>query len=521
MQEPAKLTAAKTVENKQPKKNKISVRKLKYGTLATVMTAVFVAVAILINVVIGLAAKKIDLTVDYTEEQVYTLCEETLAFLQEMPSSAEIIILGDETDLRSQVSNGNSISPYQFIVQTSDNYARASEKITVHYVDPTYNPAFFSSRGITIDTSSGSSVFMVIYCPETQRNRQIYSNIFDDLQYVGLERRMTGGLLYTTKADIQTIAVVTGHGEQLPSQFQTLMKDNGFDVKTINLADHEYVPDIVDILLIINPSRTYNTADIEKIDTFLSNGELLGKHLMVFSDLDAGTNPLLYEYLREWGIEFGTEAIFDTQHSYHISNAYEPFLRLTYEKDALFSTLLEGEYYLDVHLGKARAISALFESEDGIETYTLVKTFDSAFSRFIANTNISASEYGNIKKKDTDTDGPFSVMLLSAKARFEGTDRISSNVIACGSTSFMDDYYLSNVDGSKQTTSESMVELVKYLVSATEDIDTSILPKSLIADYLNFTTTYEVVLVFLGLTFGVPAIFAVIGIIVYRRRKFL
>ena len=84
----------------------------------------------------------------------------------------------------------------------------------------------------------------------------------------------------------------------------------------------------------------------------------------------------------------------------------------------------------------------------------------------------------------------------------------------------MDDYYLSNVDGSKQTSSESMVELVKYLVSATEDVDTTILPKSLISNYLNFTTTYQVVLVFLGLTFGVPAIFAVVGIIVHRRRRY-
>ena len=298
------------------------------------------------------------------------------------------------------------------------------------------------------------------------------------------------------------------------------MNDNGFDVKYINLSEFDAIPDFVNILLIVNPTRTYSSADIEKIDAFLSNGELLGKHLMIFSDLDAGANPLLEEYLREWGLEFGSEAVFDPKNSYAISNAYEPFLKLTYEKDALFTTLLEGNYYLEVRLGKAREVKSLFSSEDGVDTYSLVKTFDTAFSRYIANTNVSASEYQNIKKTEEDTAGPFSIMTLAAKSRYEGTTRISSNVIACGSSSFMDDYYLSNVDGSKQTTSESMVELVKYLVAATEDIDTTILPKSLLSDYLSFTTTYQVVLVFLGLTFGVPAIFAVVGIIVYRRRRY-
>jgi len=520
MQQPERLTAAKTVENKTSKKPRISVRKLKYGSVATAITVVFIAVVIILNVVVGIASQKVDLKIDYTEDQVYTLCDETLSFLNEMPGTAELIILGDEETFRSKVSNGNSISPYQFIVQTTDNYKRATDKITVHYVDPTYNPSFFTSRGIVIDTTNDSDVIMVVYSPETQRNRQIYGSIFDDLQYVGLERRITGGLVYATKENIQTIAVVTGHGESSVPYFQLVMNDNGFDVKYINLSEFDVIPDFVNILLIVNPTRTYSSADIEKIDAFLSNGELLGKHLMIFSDLDAGANPLLEEYLREWGLEFGSEAVFDPKNSYAISNAYEPFLKLTYEKDALFTTLLEGNYYLEVRLGKAREVKSLFSSEDGVDTYSLVKTFDTAFSRYIANTNVSASEYQNIKKTEEDTAGPFSIMTLAAKSRYEGTTRISSNVIACGSSSFMDDYYLSNVDGSKQTTSESMVELVKYLVAATEDIDTTILPKSLLSDYLSFTTTYQVVLVFLGLTFGVPAIFAVVGIIVYRRRRY-
>ena len=49
MKEPERLTAAKTVENKIPKKNRISVRKLKYGSMATAITAVFIAIVIILT----------------------------------------------------------------------------------------------------------------------------------------------------------------------------------------------------------------------------------------------------------------------------------------------------------------------------------------------------------------------------------------------------------------------------------------------------------------------------------------
>lgn len=521
------IIIANVSENRTVKQPVITAKKIKHGSLSAGVVALFIAVAVIINIGVGIAASKLYLKVDLTEDQTYSLCDETLAFLKEMPGTAEIIILGVEEEYRSAVSTSTEISYRQFIVETVDNYVRESEgKITEYYVDPTYNPYFFSSRNIVIDTTGEDNVVVIVYCPETQRNRQIYDSIFDDLQYVGLERRITGGLVYSTKTDIQNVGVLIGHGEfevnaDGISNLKDLLQENGFNIFSVTFDQLESYSDKINILIMVNPMMTYSDNDISILDAFLANDGKLGKHLMVFSDLDAADNPKLDDYLREWGLEFGKESVFDEKNSYAFSNQYEPFLKLTYEPDTLFTELLNGNYSVDVQLGKTRAVNILFSSEDSVSTQTLINTYDTAFGREMFNTNISADDFKNIKKSEGDSSGPFSIMTLSSKARYDGTDRISSNILLCGSTSFMKAYYLSNIDGSKQTVSQCLIETVKYLVDATESVDTSILPKNLLPYTLNFENTTQVRWIFIGIPFGIPVIFAIICIVVYKKRNSL
>lgn len=523
MNEPKQLQAAKTVEKKTTRKyKKITQRQLKYGSIATTITVVFIAVVVIINVLLNIFADKVNIRLDLSKELTFTLGEDTKAFLKEMKGSAEIIIIGNEDDFRAEKSTASSISKKEFIVETTDNYKKENENISVYYIDPTYNPGFFKSRNIIIDTTTDYDVIMIVYSPETNRNRQIYSNIFSDLKYVGLERRITGGLSYVTKEDIQTVALVQGHGENTENSYlQFILKDNGFDTYLIDLSKFEDIPDYVDILVIDNPKRTYSTDDINKIDRYLSNNEKYGHHLIVLEDIDCPDNPILDEYLEEWGLRFGSEVIFDSTHSYAMENSYEPFLKLTYEPNTIFSEQLKNGSDVDVHLGKCIPVEILFKSEDGIETYTLMKSYESAFSRELNGVSVSSTNFKNFVKTDDDKAGPFPVMVLSSKTRYEGTNSFSSNIVAIGSASFTDDYYLSNIDGSKQSVGEAVVSLFKYLVSASESIETSILPKSLLPDTLSFATTTDIRIVFLGLTIGIPLVFAIIGIIVFRRRKFL
>ncbi len=66
-----------------------------------------------------------------------------------------------------------------------------------------------------------------------------------------------------------------------------------------------------------------------------------------------------------------------------------------------------------------------------------------------------------------------------------------------------------------------MIKLCKFLVASKKSYDTDILPAQLIFDTLAFETTTQVIITVLGIVLVLPLIFSIIGIIVWRKRKFL
>lgn len=510
--------------------SKAVAKQVKYSSTALLVTIVIIAVIVLINVALGILATKVNMRWDITDKKIFTLSEQTIEVideLKEMGSKSEIIILGNEKTMREEVTTTNAISAYRYIVETVDNYNAASENIDVHYVEPRYNPSFFTSRGIDVTSTEEASPLMVIYSPETKRYRIVYDTAFSNLEYVGIERRITGALVYSSVSNMQTVAVIRGHGETEIGFFGTLLNDNGFDVKNITLSEWDEIPEEVGILVIVNPQSDYSIDDINKIDRFLSNDEQLGKHLFVFGDLDMPYNLRLETYLKdEWGLSFGTETIFDTQENvYTLTSVVNPFLKVTYaDGDAskeVAGSLINSEARPYVGLGRTRPIIRDFDFRDEIDTYPLITSLNTSFGRNTTEEIITYEAFQNVKKTDSDSTGPFEILVGSRRVRSESSNLITSQVIVGGSISLINDYFLSNTDGFTSASPQYMLNLIKFLSEETKTIDSDVLPEKLIGSSLNFTNDYEVVFVFLGLAFGIPAVFAVVAIVVYRRRKHL
>ena len=90
-----------------------AVKKVRYASFSVVSIAVALAAVVLLNVLLFVAAEKTDLKLDLSENKVFTLSQQTLAFLEEFSSlgqEAEIIILGSEADFRSRANAENAVS---------------------------------------------------------------------------------------------------------------------------------------------------------------------------------------------------------------------------------------------------------------------------------------------------------------------------------------------------------------------------------------------------------------------------
>ncbi len=503
--------------------------KVRYGASATVFTLVFIALMVGLNVLVGLAAERWDLQADLTKEKLFTVSKETEDYLATVKYDVEFIVLGDEGEWRnysSSTTSGANVSTHKYVVETLDRYAELSSHVKVYYVDYNYHPEFFKERNnlpvtdhLTAEDGTEDSPVIIIYSPDTGRYRYIRESLFGDTQYIAFENRLNTGIRYTTNPDMKKVGIITGHSEMELVYFKEVMEDDGFQVVKVDLRNDD-IPADCQLIVIANPTRQYSAGDITKIDRFLSNNEKEGKSMMVFADLDySSTDTELKNYLKEWGVELQDECIYDPAHSNTIGVSV-PTFRVNYSDEAssMTGTLSEGNFDLNFELGKARAVKKLFTDQNGVYVYSLLQTSDSSFSRV---QTASKNDLSKVEKQEGDTAGPFDVGTLSLRIRNDGLDSFATSVAVFGSTSLVNDYFISNVDSENQATQEYMAHLVNFMTAQSEDVFVHIPTVSLITDTLAFKTTGQITGVFVVCCVAVPVVFLASGLLIWRRRKHL
>jgi ABC-type uncharacterized transport system involved in gliding motility auxiliary subunit len=64
------------------KKVRFSGRKLKYGSMTIVFTVLFIAAAVVLNILVNVATERFGLRLDLTDNRMYEISDETKLFLQ-------------------------------------------------------------------------------------------------------------------------------------------------------------------------------------------------------------------------------------------------------------------------------------------------------------------------------------------------------------------------------------------------------------------------------------------------------
>lgn len=511
--------------------------KIRYGAAATVFTLIFVALMIGLNVFAGMAADRFDLEWDLTDEQIFTVSDQTFDYLNRLEHDVELIVLdGDENYWRSQATSdqvgvaekGAAFSPLRYIVETMDSYEQASDHVTVHYVNQLYKPGFFAERNnLPVTDNLDDDPVIIVYSPETGRYRYIRKSLFEDVQYIALENRLNAGIRYVTNPDMKNIAILTGHGEDEIYYFSEVMSDDGYNVEYLNLDDVESIPEKYQLLVISNPQRIYSDDDIRKIDRFLSNNELQGKSMMVFADLDFCRleDDRLRPYLEEWGIRMEDQCVYDPSNSQAIGMSNgglqkPPTIWVNYSEEASAMTgiLSTGGHRLRFELGKVRPLTKLFDEQRDVSVYTLLDTASSSFAGAQAG---SGNDLLQVKKQDGDKAGPFDVGILALRRRYDNLDTFGSSVAVFGSTSLVDDYFISNVAGDSQSTQEYVAQLVHFMAAQSADTFDHIPTVSLLSGVLQVETDGQITAVWAITAAAIPALFLLVGFAIWRKRKHL
>lgn len=476
----------------------------KHGAYSVTMTAVFLAITVVINLIACQIPEKFR-KIDVSNTKIYEISDTTEDFLKEMDKeiSMKIIAVKENTDER--------------IVTFLSKYAALSNKIHMEWIDPVLHPSVLSEYETTENT-------IVISCEETGKNTTVS---FDDIlvmdqysyYYYGStsytsfdgEGQLTSALNYVTGEETKKVYLSTGHGEQeLAETITELMNKNGYELSEVNLLMSTSVPDDCDLLIVNAVTSDLTEDEKTMLQLYLQQG---GKVTVLLGETEGEKLPNLISILSEYGMTMEGGYIADMTRCYQ-NNPYCIFPKLSVSGDLAEQIKSEMTLVMNTH-----GMTVNDPARDTITTVPFMSTSDQAFA--VTEQDQKQGEYilgayatETVSEISTETEET-EISEENAEASEEITEDTEKEsrltVIAAGS--LIDEQIIDTFTELENTQLFMNIMAVNF-----ENVkNVSIEAKSLSVEY---NAVQHAGLFGTLMIFGIPAVILISGFVVwYRRRK--
>jgi ABC-type uncharacterized transport system involved in gliding motility auxiliary subunit len=260
-------------------------RQARYGTVSLIAILVGIGIFAAVNYLGVRQTKRWDLT----ENQAYSLSEQSKKILQQLDEPVQVTVYDQETG-------------FQRFRERLDTYQYESDKVKTEYVDVDRNPGRAKQAEIT-----QYGTIIATYKGREQRLTNVD------------EQDVTNALIKLVAGKEKKIYFTQGHGEHDSSSSdrlrgynaisQALTRDN-FTVAALPLIQQKDVPDDATVVVIAGPSTDFLQPEIDALKRYIATG---GKVLALVDPPQEGSPdlPLLLGLLKEWSIEFGNDVVVD------------------------------------------------------------------------------------------------------------------------------------------------------------------------------------------------------------------
>ena len=246
-------------------KSSFSGRKFRSGAYVSVVSAIIIAITLVINLIVS----ELELQVDLSSESFFTLTKETENIVKNLTEDVTIYYI---------VEPGNETPIFERII---DEYDNLSDKLRLEYKDPVLYPNFVSNYLEDINVSQNS--FLIVN-EVTQRAKYIagtdmlvqeinYSTYSMETTGIDVEGKITSAIQFVSNPDLPVMYVVTGHGEVKTGEiFADMMDKQNVIVNELATLTAEEIPEDCDILLINSPETDLSEDEATMIKEYLKNG---------------------------------------------------------------------------------------------------------------------------------------------------------------------------------------------------------------------------------------------------------
>ncbi len=487
-------------------KKAIMRRKMKYGAVAMAITIITVILVILVNVILYFVGKKVDLSIDLTENSIFEISQESIDYLATIDEEVSIVCMSDELTFQT--------TSYIYLKQAYEvlkKYEIYSDNITVKYVDIVEDPTYvnrysstyngdISQYDIVIESSKRIKVISI----EDLYNIETSYYGYGEVTSSKAEQTLTSAIMYVTDPSPTKVVMFTSDSSNSYSysNIYDLLESNSYEITEIDPLTEE-IPEDTELVIINAPLNDYDDNVINKIYSFLDNNGNLGKNLIYIADYSQNDTSNIDAFLAEWGLKVENGVVAESDGTVVYDNY--GFMSAAYIEENDYTENVSS-LSLPYIVYYSRSITRLFDSSDNRATTSLLATADTAYlltDEIAEAGDISLVEYGS---RD--------LIALSSKYVFDSDNNmVYSNVLVFGSayslaSSFTEttyynngEYFMSIVNTlTGKTTGISIV--AKDLTAATFDVTQDI--------YNNCTTIFMWV---------IPGLVVVIGIVVFFTRR--
>jgi ABC-type uncharacterized transport system involved in gliding motility auxiliary subunit len=516
----------KSKKDKKPKvkkeKQPLNKKKLKYGTLATIFTLIVTAIVVAVNLIAQEVTDRLDLTMDLTDDDIYSISDDTIDYLSSLQQEVQIVVLADESAFDDSTI---------YLKQASEvikKYALYSDEVSVEFVDMNKNPSYVS-KFTSIYSGDLEEGNIVVYRASTGDDdadrikvltlNDMFVTEYDSYGNLSVtqsnaEQELTSAVMYVTDANPKKAVLVS---TSMPSSVQyaaqsllQILESNGYDLEEVDLLTADLDVDSTDLLVICAPLNDFNSAVIDKISDYLYNDGNLGKNVLYMANYDQGTTTNLDELLEEWGISVGDSYIAESDTSasqsvgvYGLQSMIKSSIGVISNDD--YSGLV-SDTTLPIAVPVARPLELLWETNGDRETTTILCT--SSTSALIP---LDADSDFDISTAET---GIQNVMVMGSKYIYDDdNEKVTSNLMVMGSA-FMCDPYITQ--DTSYNNGEFILNAINQMTGKSNGI--TIVPKSLSIQSISIETA-EATAIKTVVMFVIPIIVVLIGILVYVRRR--
>ena len=398
----------------------INRRSLKYGSLSIILIAIVVAIAVILNLFVGMLEDKgIVKKFDLSANKMFSIGDTTKGILKDVKDDVVIYVLLDSVTITS--------SNFSQIKAVIDEYGQYKH-ITVKYVDPDKNPGLIKEIDPTGLQTIAKGDF-VVKCIKTKKLKVLTAASMQEAvtdqstgqqtgaNFIG-EQSFTGAIKYVTSEKTPVVYFTQGHKEgEVASNYtnlKTQLEANNYAVNSINLMTSNKVPEDAAILIVASPQVDLAPTEKVFIKDFINKG---GNAVFLFDYIESNPQFTQFEDLLQnynVGLDYDKVKETDTQR-YIPGNPYEVLL------DAPQSAIIPQDYQL--LLLNSRSVKILKNTKEYITVTSIAKTSAKAIGEQVD------------KSKGNDITGPLD---LAVAVDYEGGP-VPGKVLVMGNGTFITD----------------------------------------------------------------------------------